>query len=458
VSTGGTTRGRAPDARRALSRREFLKLGGAAFAGATVLGVPGCGGGERSEGPVRLTFSHGPEGAEIWQRQIKQFNQQNEGDIQVELRQAPTDTDQYFDQLRTEFQAGSAGVDVISGDVIWPAQFAARGWILNLSNRFTQDLREMHLPATVASNTYQDKVYGVPWYTDAGMLYYRMDLLEESGFSEPPKTWDELKEQAQKARRDSRTKHGFVFQGAEYEGGVVNALEYIWTHGGYVLEDPDEEIVDAPRTLEGLKTARDLVESRAAPEAVSSYKEWESYAIFLGGDAVFMRNWPFAYKLSADPSISSVEPEQIGVAELPVAAEGDPSYSGLGGWNLMINSASENVDEAWAFIQYLSAPEQQKTRVLEGGYLPTSKDLYEDAEILENVPVISSGKEVIENVRSRPVSPFYSDMSLMMAEQFNALLEGSTSPEEATEKLGRDLKEIVDKEIGRVERASPSAT
>jgi multiple sugar transport system substrate-binding protein len=59
--------------------------------------------------------------------------------------------------------------------------------------------------------------------------------------------------------------------------------------------------------------------------------------------------------------------------------------------------------------------------------------------------VISSGKEAIENVRSRPVSPFYSDMSLMMAEQFNALLEGSTSPEEATEKLGRDLKEIVER-------------
>ena len=446
MSASGTTRDRAP-ARRAFSRRQFLKLGGAAFAGAAVLGVPGCGGEERSEGPVRLTFSHGPEGAEIWQRHINQFNQLHEGDIRVELKQAPADTGQYFEQLRTEFQAGNEGADVISGDVIWPAQFAARGWIRDLSGLFTRDLREVHLPAAVASNTYQSKVYGVPWYTDAGMLFYRADLLEESGFSEPPKTWDELKEQAQKARRDSSTKHGFVFQGADYEGGVVNALEYIWTHGGFVLdpEDPGEVIVDDPRSLEGLKTARDLVESRTAPEAVSSYKEWESYTIFLGGEAIFMRNWPFAHKLSADPSISSVDSERIGVAELPVATEGDPSYSGLGGWNLMVNAASENVDEAWAFIQYLSAPEQQKTQALEGGYLPTSKDLYEDAEILENVPVISLGKEAIENVRSRPVSPFYSDMSLAIAEQFNALLTGNTSPEEATEKLERDLREIVER-------------
>lgn len=447
MSTGGTARGRTPAARQAWSRREFLKLGGAAFAGAAFLGAPGCGGGERRTGPVRLTFSHGPEGTEIWQRQIRQFNQQHEGDIRVEFRQAPTDTGQYYEQLRTEFQAGSGGADVISGDVIWSAQFAARGWVRDLSGLFTRDLREGYRPATVASSTYQGKVYAVPWYSGAGMLYYRADLLEESGFSEPPKTWDELKEQTQKAQRDSGTRHGFVFQGADYEGGVVNALEYVWTHGGYMLDpgDPNGAPVDDPQALEGLKTARDMVESRAAPEAVSSYKEWESYAIFLGGDAIFMRNWPFAYKLSTDATISSVKPEQIGVAQLPVAAEGYPSYSCLGGWNLMINAASENVDEAWAFISHLSAPEQQKMQALEGGFLPTLIDLYEDAEILENVPVISLGKEAIENVRSRPVSPSYSEISLTIAKQFNALLEGRASPEETTENLERDLTEIVEK-------------
>ena len=440
------SKGRTSAARQYLSRRDFLKLGGTALAGAAFLGTSGCGSEERREGLARLTFSHGPEGAQIWQRQIDLFNEQSEGDIQVEPRQAPADTGQYFDQLRTEFQAGEVNVDVISGDVIWPAQLAANGWILDLSNRFTQDLREEHLPATIASNSYESGIYGVPWFTDAGMLYYRKDLLEKSGFNAPPKTWDELKEQAKTVQRDSGTKYGFVFQGADYEGGVVNGLEYIWTSGGAVLnpENPKEVTVDDPQALAGLKVARGMVTSGTAPEAVSSYKEWEAYTIFLGGDAVFMRNWPFVYGLSADSSLSSVEPERIGISTLPVATEGDRTYSGLGGWNLMINAASENADAAWTFIRYLSAPEQQKVRALEGGYLPTLKSLYEDAEILEKVPVISLGKEAVENVRSRPVSPCYSEMSLVLAERFHDLLKRSLVPEEATRNLDTDRIDIID--------------
>jgi multiple sugar transport system substrate-binding protein len=116
---------------------------------------------------------------------IDKFNKQHEGEFQVRYREMPSDTDQYFDQLRTEFQAGGGEIDVISGDVIWPAQFAPQGWILDLSDRFTDT--DQFLPGPMAANTYNDKVWGVPWYTDAGLLYYRKDLLEKSGFSEPPR-------------------------------------------------------------------------------------------------------------------------------------------------------------------------------------------------------------------------------------------------------------------------------
>ncbi|TCJ18911.1 extracellular solute-binding protein, partial [Rubrobacter taiwanensis] len=76
---------------------------------------------------------------------------------------------------------------MISGDVIWPAQFAANGWIVDLSDRFGN--RGDFLEGTIQSNTYEGAIYGVPWFTDAGMLYYRADLLEEAGV-EPPTTWD----------------------------------------------------------------------------------------------------------------------------------------------------------------------------------------------------------------------------------------------------------------------------
>ncbi|MDF2701303.1 MAG: Twin-arginine translocation pathway signal [Rubrobacteraceae bacterium] len=431
--------------RRLLSRRRFLELGGAGLAGAALLGVAGCAR-QESKGLVRLVFSHG-EDSEVLRDQIQRFNQRNKGAIEVALRLAPADTDQYFEKLRIEFQAGEAEADIISGDVIWPAQFAAKGWISDLSDLFTADLRASYLPATVDSNTYEGRIYGVPWFTDAGLLYYRQDLLEQAGFSDTPKTWDEMKEMVAKVRRDRGTRYGFVFQGSEYEGGVVNGLEFIWNSGGGVLAPHgiDKVIVAAPEAVAGLKTARGMVTGRVAPVAVPSYKEYESYTVFLNGDAVFMRNWPNVYARAADPSLSKVEQERIGVAPLPVAHPESSAHSGLGGWNLMVNTASEKTEAAWAFIRYLSAPEQQKERALKGGYLPTRKDCYEDGEILSRVPVIELGREAIRDVRSRPVTPLYHDMSLAMAEQFHASLAGMVAPERAAATLQERLQEILER-------------
>ncbi|ABG03191.1 Twin-arginine translocation pathway signal [Rubrobacter xylanophilus DSM 9941] len=436
---GSLVRGRA-----LFSRREFLRLGGAGVAGAALLGVAGCGGGGEQGGPVQLVFSHGPEQSGVLREQLDAFNRRHEGEIRVEWREMPAQTEQYFDRLRTQFQAGGGDIDTISGDVIWPAQFAANGWIVDLSDRFPESEREKFLDGPINSNVYEGAIYGVPWFTDAGMLYYRKDLLQKSGYSEPPRTWDELKEMALRVKQDSGTKFGFVFQGANYEGGVVNGLEYIWTHGGDVLdpEDPTKVIIDSPESVAGLKTERSMVEEGVAPEAVVNYAEMESHTAFLNGDAVFMRNWPYVFGLFGQ---FPVKPEQVDVAPLPVDREGRQSTSSLGGWNLFINAASEDeADAAWTLIEYLAAPEQQKQRALEGGYLPTLEELYEDQEILDKVPVIALGKEAIRNTRPRPVSPYYSDMSLRMAEQFNASLKGEVSPEEAVGTLREELQNIVE--------------
>jgi multiple sugar transport system substrate-binding protein len=426
-----------------MTRRDFLKVGGAGLAGAALLGTAGCGGGGGG-GSGNLIFSHGPDQSGVVRKQIDAFNKQHQGEIQVEWRQMPADTGQYFDQLRTEFQAGGGDIDVISGDVIWPAQFAANGWIMDLSDRFPGSEQQKFLPATIESNTYEGAIYGVPWFSDVGMLYYRKDLLEESGISEPPATWEELKQMAEQVRQQTGTKYGFVFQGANYEGGVVDGLEYIWTHGGDVLEG-NNVVIDSPQSAAGLATERSMVTDGVTPQAVVNYAETESHTTFLNGDAVFIRNWPYMYGLAADPEQSNIKPEQIDVAPIP-AGEGGQSFSGLGGWNLFINAASQDkVDAAWTLIQYLSAPEQVKDRALDGGPgIPTYKSLYNDQEILNNVPVVALAKESAQNAKPRPVSPYYSDMSLEMAEQFNASLKGDVSPEEAVATLQDQLQQIVE--------------
>ena len=430
-----------------LSRRDFLRLSGAGLAGAALLGTAGCGGGGGGEagGATNIVFSFGPDDSGSLTEIVNRFNEEYQDEIQVEYRQMPSDTGAYFNQIRTEFQAGASPIDVIGGDVVWPAQLAANGWIMDLSDRFTEDMRSDFLNAALESVTYQDKFWGVPWFTDAGLLYYRQDLLEESGFSDPPKTWDELKEMARKTRDDSGTEFGFVFQGSEYEGAVVNALEYIWTSGGEVLADEGREVtVDQPDPITGLRTQRSMIEDGVTPVAVVNYKEPETHTTFLGGRAVFCRNWPYMYGLLQDPAQSQITPEQVGIAPLPYT-EGSQSYSGLGGWNMYVNAASKDkLDAAWKFIQFATMdPEQQKYRALNGGFLPPLKSLYEDQEIVDNVPIANFASEALQNARTRPISPFYADLSLVMQEQFANCLKGNVTPERAAQNLQEEMNGLI---------------
>ena len=431
-------------ARGEISRREFLRLGGAGLAGMAVLGAAGCGGGGEEVGAGAITLTFGPDEGGGLRTLVERFNQQNKGGIQVNWRQTPAASDEYFDQVRSELQSGQSEIDVIAGDVIWPAQFAANGFILDLSDRFTAAMRERFLPGPLEAVTYEGKFYGVPWFTDAGMFYYRKDLLEKSGFSEPPRTWEEMKGMAEKVRQDSGTSYGYVFQGAQDEGGVVDALEHVWNAGGDVL-DGQQVIIDSPESAEGLSLRRSMITEGVAPRASGDYTTQESQATFTNGDVVFMRNWTFVYGLLSDPELSNVRPEQVGISTIPVAEAADTSFSGLGGWNFLVNAGSEDrLDEIWTFIEFMSSPESQRTLALQSTRLPTLRSLYEDEEVLEKVPVAALGKESLENTRPRPVSPYYSDMSLVMAEKFNASLKGDLSVEQALQELQSELQNIVD--------------
>jgi multiple sugar transport system substrate-binding protein len=186
-----------------------------------------------------------------------------------------------------------------------------------------------------------------------------------------------------------------------------------------------------------------MVTEGVAPKAVSTYKETETDPTFLNGDAVFARNWPYMYALAGTEDYPKVKPEQLGVAPLPVG-EGGPTTSALGGWDMMINANSEKQDSAWEFVQWMTAEEQQKWRALNATLLPTRAALYEDQEVLQKVPVIRLGKTALQNTKPRPVSPYYSDMSLKMAEEFNKALKGDVSPEQAVKTLQEELSSIIE--------------
>jgi multiple sugar transport system substrate-binding protein len=390
-----------------------------------------------------IVFSFGPEDTGTVQSLVDEFNRQNTSGINVTYREMPADTGEYLQELQQMFARGGSDIDVIGGDVIWPAQFASNRWIVDLSNRFPP---AEFLDATIEANTYEGKVWGVPWFTDVGMLYYRNDLLEQSGFPGPPQTWDELKQVAQKVKEDTGIQHGYVFQGAQYEGGVCNGLEFIWTHGGDVLDSNGRLIINSNEAKQGLRTERRIVEDGVAPQDVHTYTEEESTERFLDGLSIFCRNWAFMYGFLGEPDVP-LSRDQVGVAPLPHDQGIQQGRGCIGGWNMFINAASAHQNEAWQFIEFMTARAQQRRLAIDASWLPSREELYLDQQLLNQAPILGLSREALNSARSRPIHPLYLEMSEEMAEQFNLSLKGDIPPARAIETLRRALSNIVGRRV-----------
>jgi multiple sugar transport system substrate-binding protein len=434
-------------------RRGLLRAGGAGL-GAAALGRRA-----RAQEVREITFAFAPDPSGSMAALFEAFNEAYEGRYRVAWREMPVETDAFRDALIADFRSDQPEIDVFGADVIWTAPFASERWVLDLSREFYRSFApEAFLDASLNSTFYRNRIWAVPWFAAAGMLYYRRDLLEASGFTSPPETWDELAEQALKVREDAGVAEGYVFQGAAYEGGVTNALEYIWSAGGRVMTlnpdvsqpggfvgrpaEPNVVTVASPAAARGLDIARDLIERGVAPEAVASYNEQESLTRFLAGEAVFMRNWPFVHALLGEGE-AQVGPEQVGIAAIPAAAPGGRHFSCLGGWNLMISRRTRAPDAAWNFVRFATSPESQKRRAIQGGFMPTRRALYTAEEVREAVPVVAKAAEIFADTRTRPVTPVYPEISEQIAATFNRVLRGEVDGREAVASLQTELRRIV---------------
>lgn len=439
-----------------ITRRDFFRHSSTGLAGAALLGLPFQARG--SSTPTHLHFSFAPDDSGTLSLLLETFNQDHE-ETRVTWRVMPRESDAYFRQIRSDLLAESGEIDIIGADSVWTAELAHNGWVRDLTDPFDEDYdSDNFLDPALDSATYNNRVWAVPWYSDAGMLFYRRDLLIRSDIMEPPETWQELQNMATRVQHEQDVRFGYLFQGDEYEGGVANALEFIWNAGGEMMSratvadagdepavSPETVTIDTEEAARGLQVARDLIADGVAPEMVSTYQEQECLEAFLQGDAVFMRNWPFVFGLIDDPEASALSPEQVGVAPLPSISQDHPSYSCLGGWNLMLNAhmPDEHLEAAWDFIRFATSTNWQRNMALQGGFLPSRRPLYQDPTVVGAMPVIDIGADAIDRTRARPITPYYSEISRRIARTFNRMLRYDLSPSDAVSTLQRELTAII---------------
>lgn len=397
----------------------------------------GCGP-ERSAGPAVVTFPGSELGAEgrVLRAQLERFMAVHP-EIRVVQRPTPDAADQRHQLYVQWLNARASEPDILQLDVVWTPEFAAAGWILDL-DRFRPPA-DSFFPATIAANTWNGRLYAMPWFVDVGMLYWRTDLLRA-----PPTTFAELERQALRVRAARGLPYGFVWQGARYEGLVTVFSEYLGGYGGRIL-DGGRVTVNSPAAVEALTTMRDeIYRDGVVPPAVLTWHEEEARFAFQNGQAVFMRNWPYAYGLLQDSAASRVA-GRFDVAVMPAGPSGRPTAS-LGGQQLAINARSRHPEAAWAVIRYLIEPEQMLERARGVGELPTRPALYDDPGLSRALGLPAErAREVIDHAVPRPVTPVYSQLSDILQIALHRALTGQQEPAAALAQAAGQMQALLDR-------------
>jgi len=392
-----------------------------------------------------VVFSVGGAPAELafWEELIRDFEKQS--GIPVELLRQPADTDQRRQGLVVALGAGKSNPDVFLLDVAWLGLFTASGWLEPLGSDIDQ--RPFFTRVLQLVDIYEGKLMALPVYLDGGLLYYRKDLFEKFDLPSPPKTWDELLSYARtvqsKMRKINPDFYGFVWQGAQYEGLVCNFLEFAGSNGGFISHG-GRICLNTPENCRALAFMHDLIRTHgiSPPSTYTEMKEEETRTFFQAGNALFERNWPYAWALHQGPE-SEVR-GKIAVAPLPAPRNGE-SVSTLGGWHIGISKFSDVRPRALRLVEFITSYETQKRLLLRLGWNPGRKDLYSDPEVLETAPHLRQLRAVFQNARPRPILPYYNQISKIVQPRINGVMAGKYTPEEALAAAEQEVAALLER-------------
>jgi trehalose/maltose transport system substrate-binding protein len=363
---------------------------------------------------------------------------------QVQVVATPNDSSERLALYQQVLSAGSDKIDVFQIDVVWPGLLGLH--LLDLKP-YTQGVEGQHFASFIANNTHAGRLVAMPWFANAGLLFYRKDLLDKHG-QKVPATWDELAATAKKVQDAERAAGndkmwGYVWQGRAYEGLTCNALEWVASHGGGTVVDSDGRIsVRNANAAAALRSAASWV-GTISPTAVLNYAEEESRGVFQAGNAVFMRNWPYAWSLAQGSD--SVIKGKVGVAVLPRGTAMGGNAATLGGESLAVSKYTRNPALAADLVLYMTSAAVQKERALSGSFNPTLPALYRDAEILKANPFMGELYGVFNRAVARPTSATGARYNQVSNEFWNAVhevLAGKVKPDDALSRLDTSLNRL----------------
>ncbi|HEY9833192.1 MAG TPA: ABC transporter substrate-binding protein [Stenomitos sp.] len=381
--------------------------------------------------PVTITALINAGEVPYWKKLIvEDFEKENPG-IHLEIIEAPNATDLTENLYTAAFILGDSPYDLVYMDVIWTGKFAAAGWLLDLSDRISEDELKAFMDKDVEAGRYKGKLYRIPLRSDAGMLYYRTDLLAQIG-AKPPETFEDLIQISQLLQTEKATRWGYVWQGAQYEGLPAMFVEILEGFGGFWVNSETNEIgLDQPEAIQAVKFLRSVIDKSISPPGVTSYREEDTRRLFVSGESAFLRNWPYVWATANEQS-SEIK-GKVGIKPM-VHLPGAKSGACLGGWGMGIAKTSKHPQEAWKAIQYFTSQEAQRRFTLETASISSRRDLFSDPEIITKYPHYPKFQQLVESAVLRPPIAQYAQASDILQRYLNAALSNRSLSVEKTMK------------------------
>jgi len=377
---------------------------------------------EAAKGDV--TWCIGKDTTGAYKKSVAAYNK-SQSNVKAKLLELPESADEQRTQLIQRLRAKSDECDVVGMDVVWTAEFAGQKWLYDLTSALESRKSEF-IPSTLETATFDDKIFGAPYNTNAGFIYYRTDKGLKA-----PSSWEEVYSSA-------KDKGGFGYMGADYEGLTVSFLELLYSAGGSAIsEDGSKSAVNSDVVAKEVLTfMADGVEDGAVPKAVTTYMEEENRRAFESGQITQMRNWPYAIALGNESKIKG----KFKFATFPSYKGGEPSGV-LGGFNLGISAFSKNPEAAMSFANFLSGEMGQRFQA-QTATPPVLESAYEDAATKKTLPA-KQLRKAIAQAKPRPVSPVYPQITEAIHKNVHAALTGDAEPDAAIEKMSEDIDKAI---------------
>jgi multiple sugar transport system substrate-binding protein len=370
-------------------------------------------------GPITFAAAAGAHGST--QAIVSQWNSAHPGE-QVSLKSLPADPDAQHADLLQNLAKPAAGYDVVSMKTSGTAEFAAQGWLQPLTGSFAVDTTSLMKPA-VASATYDNQIYAAPIDIDAGLLYYRSDLVPTA-----PTTWAQLVKSCPKAKATNLACYAGQF--AKGPDLTANVLEAIAATGGQVPQPAGKTVnLNATQAKNGLQLLADSYRNGVIPKSAITYTAAQTAQAFSSGSLLFMRDWASAYPSIASSSIKA----HFKVALLP--GKSGPAASALDGTSVGLNVATQHKKTAVAFMKFLESPDVQRLRLKSDSAGPVLLACYDDAALRTRFPILSMLQKALQQAQVGPISQFYPAVSQAIQDSSYPAISGDKPVSEAVTEL-----------------------